>query len=41
MNAALLDTDILSLYFRNNPNVVSRFQKYLAQYEKINFSIIT
>ena len=41
MNLALLDTDVLSLYFRNNPNVVSHFQKYLAQYEKINFSIIT
>jgi len=41
MNSSLLDTDILSLYFRNNPNVVSRFQEYLAQYEKINFSIIT
>jgi tRNA(fMet)-specific endonuclease VapC len=37
----LVDTDILSMFFRNNPNVVSHFRKYIAQYEKINLSIIT
>jgi len=36
MNSSLLDMDVLSLYFRNNPNVVSHFQKYLSHYEKIN-----
>jgi len=36
----LVDTDILSLFFRNNRNVVSHFRKYLAQYEKINLSIL-
>jgi tRNA(fMet)-specific endonuclease VapC len=41
MNAALLDTDILSLYFRNNPKVVFQFQEYLTQYDKIQFSIIS
>lgn len=34
MNSSLLDTDVLSLYFRNNRNVVFLFQKHLAQYEK-------
>jgi len=29
-----------SLFFRNNRNVVSHFRKYLAQYEKINLSIL-
>ena len=38
---ALIDTDILSLFFRNNPNVVSSFAKYLKRHETINFSIIT
>lgn len=41
MAPVLVDTDILSLFFRNNHNVVSHFKKYLAQYEKINMSIIT
>ena len=34
---ALIDTDILSLFFRNNPNVVSSFAKYLKRHETINF----
>jgi tRNA(fMet)-specific endonuclease VapC len=38
---ALVDSDILSLFFRNNLNVVSCFKKYLARYGKINLSIIT
>ncbi|MEK6697884.1 MAG: type II toxin-antitoxin system VapC family toxin [Nitrospirota bacterium] len=41
MKPALIDTDILSLFFRNNPNVVSSFAKYLKRHETINFSIIT
>lgn len=41
MKPALIDTDILSLFFRNNPNVVSSFAKYLKHHETINFSIIT
>lgn len=41
MKPVLVDTDILSMFFRNNPNVVSNFKKYLSQYEKINLSIIT
>ncbi|MEW6609673.1 MAG: type II toxin-antitoxin system VapC family toxin [bacterium] len=41
MEPVLVDTDILSLFFRNQDNVVSNFKKYLNQYEKINLSIIT
>ena len=39
MATVLVDTDILSLFFRNNRNVVSHFRKYLAQYEKINLEL--
>lgn len=41
MKPALVDTDILSLFFRNNENVVSNFKAYLKEHEKINISIIT
>lgn len=41
MVPVLVDTDILSLFFRNNHNVVSHLKKYLAQHKKINMSIIT
>ncbi len=41
MKSVLVDTDILSMFFKNNLAVVSHFKKYLAEYEKINLSIIT
>lgn len=41
MKPALIDTDILSLFFRGNANVVAQFQTYLIAYEQINISIIT
>ncbi|MBU1753024.1 type II toxin-antitoxin system VapC family toxin [bacterium] len=41
MKPILIDTDILSLFFRNQHNVVLNFKNYLAQHEKINLSIIT
>ncbi|MEB3215595.1 MAG: hypothetical protein VKN72_04935 [Nostocales cyanobacterium 94392] len=41
MNPALIDTNIVSLFFRNNPNVVARFHAYLKEYDKLNISIIT
>lgn len=41
MKPALVDTDILSMFFRNNPNVVSNFKAYLKNHDKINLSIIT
>ena len=41
MKPALIDTDILSMFFRGNANVVFQFQAYLAKYRKINLSIVT
>lgn len=41
MKPVLVDTDILSQFFRNNHNVVLNFKNYLARHEKINLSIIT
>jgi len=38
---ALVDTDILSMFLRGHPQVGTRFEAYLAQYNQINFSIIT
>jgi tRNA(fMet)-specific endonuclease VapC len=38
---SLVDTDILSLFFRQHPHVTARFDAYLTQYGTINFSIIT
>jgi tRNA(fMet)-specific endonuclease VapC len=37
----LIDTDILSLFFRKDSLVVAHFKEYLKQYDKINLSIIT
>jgi predicted nucleic acid-binding protein len=41
MKPALVDTDILSQFLRNNLTVVSNANKYLQAYDAINFSIIT
>ena len=41
MNPALIDTNILSLFFRKNPNVIASFNGYLKEYNKLNISIIT
>lgn len=41
MKPALIDTDILSFFFRGYPQVVSHFDVYKKTYTKINFSIIT
>ncbi|MBD2207577.1 type II toxin-antitoxin system VapC family toxin [Calothrix sp. FACHB-1219] len=41
MKAALVDTNILSLFFRNQPLVVEKFNAYIQEYSKINISIIT
>ncbi|MBS9395473.1 MAG: type II toxin-antitoxin system VapC family toxin [Dolichospermum sp. LBC05a] len=41
MKPALIDTNILSFFFRNHSLVVERFQAYLNDYDKINISIIT
>lgn len=41
MKTALIDTDILSLFFRGEPTVVARFDAYIAEYDRVNISILT
>lgn len=41
MKQALVDTDILSMFFRGNTSVVSHFQMYLNESDRINLSIVT
>lgn len=41
MNRALIDTDILSYYFKGDSIVVKNFQNYLSKYEIIEISLIT
>jgi Predicted nucleic acid-binding protein, contains PIN domain len=38
---ALVDTNILSLFFRGDPNVVARFEEYLSVHDRIDISIVT
>ncbi len=41
MNRVLIDTDILSYYFKGNKRVIENFNKYLQRYELIEISLIT
>lgn len=41
MNRALIDTDILSYYFKGDSDVVNNFSKYLDQYDLIEISLVT
>lgn len=41
MNRVLIDTDILSYYFKGEPTVVNNFKTYLEQFDIIEISIIT
>ena len=41
MKEALVDTNILSLFFRGHPQVVAKFTAYLEEHKSIRFSIIT
>jgi len=41
MDRVLIDTDILSYYFKGIPDVVSHFELYLERYDLIEISIIT
>lgn len=41
MQQTLIDTDILSLFFKGNKKVVTNFKTYINTYSSINFSIIT
>jgi tRNA(fMet)-specific endonuclease VapC len=41
LKPCLLDTDILSLFFRNHPKVVENCNLYLQEYDRLSFSLIT
>ncbi len=41
MTESLVDTDILSFYFKGDPKVLGKFNDYLRKFEVINISIIT
>ena len=41
MKPCLLDTDILSLFFRNRPKVIKNCNLYLQEYSYLSFSLIT
>ena len=41
MKTCLLDTDILSLFFRNHPKVVESCNLYLQEHDRLSFSLIT
>lgn len=38
---ALIDTDIISFFLRNNENVVKKFMNYLGEFERMNLGIIS
>ncbi len=41
MTEAIVDTDILSFYFKGDDRVVARFSEYLKEFDQVNISIIT
>ncbi|MBE0638478.1 MAG: type II toxin-antitoxin system VapC family toxin [Bacteroidales bacterium] len=41
MKRALIDTDILSYYFKGNPKVIGHFESYLGIFDSIEICIIT
>ncbi len=41
MSPSLIDTDILTMFLRNHPEVTACFASYLARYKKMSISIIT
>lgn len=41
MNRVLIDTDILSYYFKGDELVVKNFEKYLQVYELLEISLLT
>ena len=41
MNRALIDTDILSYYFKGDKQVCKHFESYLKEWEIIEISIVT
>ncbi|MCW5912870.1 MAG: type II toxin-antitoxin system VapC family toxin [Cyclobacteriaceae bacterium] len=41
MTESLVDTDILSFYFKGNQRVVGHLNEYLKEFDVVNISIIT
>lgn len=41
MKQALIDTDTISYFFKNNPSVTSKLNNYLAEFGYINMSVVT
>ncbi len=41
MKQAILDTDTVSYFFRNQPNVVSKLDEYLREFGFIHISVVT
>ena len=41
MTEAIIDTDILSFYFKGDERVVTRFGEYLTEFDQVNISIVT
>lgn len=41
MKPSILDTDILSEFFRGNPKVIAKVDEYLKEYGFVSLSIIT
>jgi tRNA(fMet)-specific endonuclease VapC len=41
MSRVLIDTDILSYYFKGDVDVIRNFSRYLDQYDLIETSLIT
>ena len=41
MTEAIIDTDILSFYFKGDERVVTRFGEYLKEFDQVNISIVT
>lgn len=41
MTEAIVDTDILSFFFKGDSKVIERFREYLKEYDQVNLTIIT
>lgn len=41
MTEAIINTDILSFYFKGEERVVMRFGEYLKEFDQVNISILT
>ncbi len=41
MKQVIIDTDTLSYFFRNNPQVIEKLDKYLKEFGFVNISVVT